>query len=67
MQLTKILTIIINLFLGIIVVGIGLLMLPAPAGLIWGVFNAWIWIGAPISLLWAKKKEDSKTEEEKVE
>ncbi len=58
MQLSKLLTIIIDVFLGMIVVGVGLLMLPAPAGLVWGIFNAWIWIGAPFSLLWAKKKED---------
>ena len=58
MQTSKILTITTNVFLGIIVAYIGLLMLPTLSGLIWGAFNAWIWIAAPTLLLWAKKKED---------
>lgn len=45
---------------GFIVVLMGLEMLPFPLNIIWGVFNAWLWIASPALILWAKNKEDAK-------
>ncbi len=60
MKLQKIVTIVANVFGGSIVVLVGLTMLSFPLNLVWGTFNAWLWIGAPTAILWAKKKEDEK-------
>jgi hypothetical protein len=60
MKLEKIVTIVADVFGGLIVVLVGLAMLPFPLNLVWGTFNAWLWIGAPTAILWAKKKEDEK-------
>ncbi len=60
MRLQKIVSILANVFGGSIVVLVGLTMLPFPLNLVWGTFNAWLWIGAPTAILWAKKKEDEK-------
>jgi len=60
MKLQKIITIVANVFCGFIVVLVGLRMLSFPFNLVWGTLNAWLWIGAPTAILWAKKKEDEK-------
>jgi len=60
MKLQKILTIVANVLGGLIVILAGLTMLRFPLNLVWSTFNAWLWIGAPTAILWAKKKEDEK-------
>ena len=60
MKLGKIVTIVANLVGGFIVTGVMTLMLPLHLAIPFGLFSAWIWIGAPLTLLWAKKKEDEK-------
>lgn len=55
MTIRKILTILANVAAGAIVVSVGLDMLPFPYSLIWGIFNAYIWIVAPITLYHANK------------
>jgi len=58
MEVKKIATIVIDVFLGFIVVLVGLGMLPFPLNIVWGLFNVWLWIVSPTAILWAKKKED---------
>jgi len=65
-KLQKIVTIVANVFGGLIVVSLGLTMLSFPLNLVWGTFNAWLWIVAPSAILWAKKKEDEKKTYEKT-
>jgi len=60
MEVKKTATIVTNLFAGFIVVLVGLTMLSFPLNLVWGTFNAWLWIVSPTAILWAKKKEDEK-------
>jgi len=56
----KIATIAVDVSAGFIVVLMGLEMLPFPLNIIWGIFNAWLWIASPALILWAKNKEDAK-------
>jgi len=60
MKLWKIVTIVADVFGGFIIVLIGLAMLRFPLNLVWGTFNAWLWIVCPAAILWAKKEEDEK-------
>ncbi len=60
MEVKKTAAIVTNLFAGFIVVLVGLTMLSFPLNLVWGTFNAWLWIVSPTAILWAKKKEDEK-------
>jgi len=60
MGLRKIVTIVADVTAGLIVVSVGLEMLPFPWNIIWGSFNAWLWIGSPTTILWANKKENEK-------
>ena len=60
MKLEKMVTIVADVFGGFIVIIVGLTMLTFPLNLVWSTFNAWLWIGAPTAILWAKKKEDEK-------
>jgi len=60
MEAKKIATIVANLIAGFLVTGVMILMLPLHIAIPFDLFSAWIWIGAPLSLLWAKKKEDEK-------
>lgn len=60
LKIEKIITIIIDLVLGSVVVAIGLMMLPFPLNMVWIIFNLWIWIVAPLTLLWAKKKTEER-------
>jgi len=54
----KIATIVVDVSAGFIVVLMGLGMLPFPLNIMWGLFNVWLWIIVPTTILWAKKKED---------
>ena len=58
MEVRKIATIVVDVFLGFIVVLIGLQMLPFPLNIFWGLFNVWLWIVLPTTMLWANKKEN---------
>lgn len=51
-------TIVVDVSAGFIVVLVGLGMLPFPLNIMWGLFNVWLWIVVPTTILWAKKKED---------
>jgi hypothetical protein len=51
-------TIVVDVSAAFIVVLIGLEMLSFPLNVIWGIFNAWLWIASPALILWAKNKED---------
>jgi len=66
MKLSKILKIVASLTGGFFVTGIGILMLPGYLGVVWGLFNAWIWIANPILLLRAVKKQDEEDSLKKV-
>jgi hypothetical protein len=56
----KIAAMAVDISAGFIVVLIGLEMLPLPLNVIWGIFNAWLWIACPTLILWAKNKEDAR-------
>jgi len=58
MEAKKITTILVDVSAGFIVVLVGLGMLPFPFNIMWGLFNVWLWIVVPTTILWAKKKED---------
>jgi len=60
MEVKKIATIVVDVSAGVIVVLVGLGMLPFPLNIIWGLFNIWLWILTPTTLLWAKREEDKK-------
>jgi hypothetical protein len=60
MKIRKAATIAVDASAGFIVVLMGLEMLPFPLNIIWGIFNAWLWIASPSLILWAKNKEDTK-------
>jgi len=58
MDAKKIVTIVVDVSAGFIVVLVGLGMLPFPLNIIWGLFNIWLWIALPTTILWVNKKED---------
>ncbi len=58
MEAGKIATIVIDVFLGFIVVIVGLEMLPFPLNIFWGLFNVWLWIVLPTTIFWTSKKEN---------
>jgi hypothetical protein len=60
MEGKKIATIVANIVAGFLVTGVMILMLPLHLAIPFGLFSAWMWIGAPLALLWAKEKEDKK-------
>ncbi len=57
MEGRKIATIVVDVFLGFIVVLVGLEMLPFPLNILWGLFNVWLWIMIPTTILWIDKEE----------
>jgi hypothetical protein len=59
MKIAKVATIVVDAGAGFLVALIGLEMLPFPFNIIWGIFNAWLWIASPALILWAKNKEDT--------
>lgn len=59
-MIRKLITIAIDMIGGAIVVSVGLSMLPFPYNLVWGTFNLYIWIVAPILLLKANKNGGKK-------
>ena len=61
MEAKKTATIVANISAAFIVFLVGLTMLPFPTGLLWGLFNVWLWIVAPTAILWASKKEEGKS------
>jgi hypothetical protein len=61
MGVKKIVTIVVDVLAGFTVVLVGLGMLSFPLNIIWGLFNAWLWIVTPTAILWAKNKEDEKS------
>jgi len=58
MKMSKFLKIVASVVGGFFITGIGILMLPTYLGIVWGLFNTWIWIACPILLLRAKKIQD---------
>lgn len=42
---------------GIITITVGLFMLPFYFAVPWVVFNGWLWLGAPLTLMWANEEE----------
>jgi len=60
MNIWKLLTIAVDLTFGFLITGVMILMLPLHLAIPFGLFSAWMWVGAPLALLWAKKKEDEK-------
>lgn len=60
MQLEKIFKLLISIVGGFFITGIMVLMLPLHLAIPFGLFSAWMWIGAPLVLLYAKNKEDKK-------
>jgi len=61
MEVRKMATIVVDVFLGFIVVLVGLEMLPFPLNIFWGLFNVWLWIVLPTTILWANKKENEES------
>ncbi len=59
-------TLVANVSAGFIVVLVGLGMLPFPLNLVWGLFNVWLWIVSPTTILWAKKKEEEKKSKARI-
>lgn len=59
MNIKKVLVLMADLASGAIVISVGLSMLPFPYDLVWGAFNAYVWIAAP-TLLWFANKKVSK-------
>lgn len=60
MEVRKTAIIIVDFFAGLIVSIAGSTMLQSPLNLVWMIFNAWLWIVSPTTILWAKKREDEK-------
>jgi len=60
MNIWKLLTIAVDLTFGFLITGVMILMLPLHLAIPFDLFSAWMWVGAPLALLWAKKKEDEK-------
>ena len=60
LKLRKTVTIAVDVSVGATIVVIGLIILPFPLNLVWGLFNVWLWVVAPSMLLWAKRREEEK-------
>jgi len=60
MKLRQIITICVDIVAGSIVVTVGLMMLPFPLNILWGIFNAYMWIAVPIILYKANRTEEKK-------
>jgi len=60
MNIRKLVTIVSSLIGGTVVISVGLVMLPLHLAVPWVFFNIWLWIVAPVSLLWAAHREDQK-------
>ena len=53
--------------MGMVIVSIGFMLLDNDVlALAWALFNCWIWISAPLLILWAKEKEDKKEKKKKA-
>ncbi len=66
MKVKKMATLVANVSAGFVVVLVGLGMLPFPLNLAWGLFNVWLWIVSPTTILWAQKKEEEKKSKARI-
>jgi len=57
MKPLRILTVVADIIGGIITITVGLFMLPFYFAVPWVVFNGWLWLGAPLTLMWANEEE----------
>jgi fatty acid desaturase len=60
MRLLKLLTIIISYLLGFYVTLTGLAMIPEPLAVPWIVFNLWLFLVAPVAVIWVDRNERKK-------
>jgi CRISPR/Cas system CMR subunit Cmr4 (Cas7 group RAMP superfamily) len=58
-KMRKAATIVVDVSAGFVVTLTGLEILQFPLNVIWGIFNAWLWIASPALILWAKNKENA--------
>jgi hypothetical protein len=59
-KLLRILTAVADIIGGMITITLGLFMLLLHLTISWVIFNAWLWLGAPLTLMWANEEEKQK-------